>query len=68
MIEEPMYSPEPDIPPEIDSIISQLKLLYFVGGENMVRLALTEAGVYEDQVEAMISALRGAVGEEPLQQ
>lgn len=68
MIEEPMYTPEPDIPPEIDSIISQLKLLYFVGGVETVRLALIEAGVEENEVEAMISALRESVGEAPYQQ
>lgn len=64
MIEEPMFPTDDSpndpagIPPEIENIITQMKLLYFIGGEEVVRTALSEAGVSAAQIEEMISALR----------
>ena len=63
MIEEPSYPlndpPEPGT--DVENIISQLKLLYFIGGEETVRLALTEAGVEPAEVDNMVGALRNSV-------
>lgn len=51
-----------DIPADIGDIISQMKLLYMLGGEDTVRTALSEAGLLAVDVEQMISALRESVG------
>ncbi|NJL93321.1 MAG: hypothetical protein HC915_06095 [Anaerolineae bacterium] len=46
-MKEPSYpiNEPPELPPEVEEIISSLKLLYMLGGEATVRTALDEAGV-----------------------
>ena len=61
------FFPDPsddDIPADIGDIISQMKLLYMIGGEDTMRIALSEAGVAAADVEQMIQALRESIGKE----
>lgn len=53
-----------DIPQEIGDIISQLKLLYMIGGEETVRVALTEAGLPDEDVFKMLEYVKSSVGDD----
>ena len=70
MIEEPSFplgdppDDSNDIPAEIGDIISQLKLLYMLGGEETVRTALREAGLPDEQVSEMVFVLKESIGDE----
>lgn len=55
----------PEIPSEVAEIISQLKLLYALGGEETVSTALQEAGLPDEVVAQMVARVRESMEDEP---